>query len=72
MARRQIAVDVDDVFVNVARPRREWRVTQRDGDTVTLERIDPPGALRFITVDELLDSSRYLPKGHEADPRTEE
>jgi hypothetical protein len=62
MSRESPAVKVDDVFANVAPPQREWRVTQRDGETITLERIDRPGALRFIEVSELLDARRYLPK----------
>ena len=62
MSRGSLPVKVDDVFVNVAPPQREWRVTQRDGETITLERIDRPGAFRFLEVAELMDSNRYLSK----------
>ncbi|MDP1966435.1 MAG: hypothetical protein Q8K93_30060 [Reyranella sp.] len=62
MTRAPPAVHVDDVFIDVAPPRQKWRFTQRDGETVTLERVDRSGALRFIEVSELLDPRRYLPK----------
>lgn len=64
MARKTRPVNVDDVFINIAQPQREWRVTQHDGETVTLERVDRPGALRFVEVAELRDSNRYLLKRH--------
>ncbi|MDO8973887.1 hypothetical protein [Reyranella sp.] len=60
MTRKISSVKVDDVFVNVAQPQREWRVIQYDGETFTLERVDRPRSLRFVQINELLDSTRYL------------
>lgn len=60
MTRKLSPVNVNDVFVNVAQPQREWRVSQHDGETITLERIDRPGSLRFVQINELMDSNRYL------------
>lgn len=70
MSKEQMTLNVNDVFLNVGRPQREWRVTQRNGDLVVLERIDPPGAMRFVSVGELLDNGRYVPKDQGGAPRT--
>ncbi len=63
MTRKVSPVNIDDVFVNVGPPQKEWRVSEYDGETITLERVDRPGSLRFIAINELLDSNRYLPRG---------
>ncbi len=60
MTRKTAPVQVDDVFVNVTPPQKEWRVSEYDGDTITLRRVDRPGSLRFVQINELLDSNRYL------------
>lgn len=62
MARKALPVEVGDVFVSRAMPQREWRVRERDDDSVTLERRDHPNALRFVEIRELLDSNRYVRK----------
>jgi len=66
MPRKILPANLDDIFVSVAPPQRQWRVSAYDGETITLERVDRPGSLRFVDIKELLDSNRYLLRRPEA------
>jgi hypothetical protein len=54
-------IRVGRIFVNVAQPRRAWRVTAQLGDNVRLERVDQPNVVRFPLRKVLLDLQRYVP-----------
>lgn len=60
MTKRSHQAAVGDVFVNVSPPRREWRVVECDGDSVTIERVDRSGTRRYVELRDLLDSTRYV------------
>lgn len=54
-------IRIGQVFINVAQPRRAWRVTAQLGDNVRLERVDQPNVIRFPVRKVLLDRHRYVP-----------
>ncbi len=56
-------IRVGDVFRNVERPRRAWRVTAQLGENVRLERVDQPSVVRFPLRKALLDPHRYVRGG---------
>ncbi len=56
-------IRVGDVFRNVERPRRAWRVTAQLGENVRLERVDQPSVVRFPLRKVLLDPHRYVRGG---------
>lgn len=53
-------IRVGEVFKNVERPRRAWRVTAQLGESIRLERVDQPSTVRFPSRKILLDPQRYV------------
>lgn len=53
---------VGEIFVDVKPPRREWRISRREGDTLVLKRVDKPTVLRFLTPTDLRNPLRYARK----------
>jgi len=52
-------VQVEEIYVNVAPPRRRWRVVEREKNYVKLVRTDNPNIMRFPHESALLDKKRY-------------
>jgi hypothetical protein len=52
-------VKVEEIYVNVAPPRRQWRVVERRHNYVKLVRKDNPNIMRFPHESVLLDKKRY-------------
>jgi len=52
-------VTVEEIYVNVAPPRRQWRVVERKQYYVKLVRTDNPNIIRFPHESALLDKKRY-------------
>lgn len=59
---KKAKVSIGDVYVDVKPPKREWRISQYRGDSVTLERVDKPSVFRFLATVELNDRNRYARK----------
>lgn len=55
-------VSIGYVYVDVKPPRREWRISQYRGDSITFQRVDKPTAFRFLATAELNDRHRYARK----------
>ena len=51
------------VYQNVRRPRRLWRLSVLAGDVLRLERLDNPGVVRFPDRTALTDRTRYVRVG---------
>jgi hypothetical protein len=54
---------VGQIYRNVKRPRRGWRVTARYDGRYRLERIDTPNMVRYPDAKALRDSHRYVREG---------
>jgi len=52
-------VKIEEIYVNVAPPRRQWRVIERKQNYVKLVRTDNPNIIRFPHESALLDKKRY-------------
>jgi hypothetical protein len=52
-------VQVEEIYVSVAPPRRQWRVVERKQNYVKLVRTDNPNIIRFPQESVLLDKKRY-------------
>lgn len=51
---------VGRIFRNVDAPTRSWRISERRGDRVTLERVDKPNVNRFVSTADLRDPRQYV------------
>jgi hypothetical protein len=52
-------VQVEEIYVSVVPPRRQWRVVERKQNYVTLVQKDNPNIMRFPHESALLDKKRY-------------
>lgn len=57
---RSDGVRLGQIYRNVRRPRRAWRVTAEHGGRYRLERVDSPNVIRFPEAAALQDERRYV------------
>ena len=53
-------IHLGQIYHNVGRPRRAWRVTAEYGGRYRLERVDSPNVIRFPEAAALQDERRYV------------
>ena len=61
-------IRLGQIYRNVKRPRRAWRVTAEHGSRYRLERVDSPHVIRFPEAAVLRDERRYVREGDAISP----
>jgi hypothetical protein len=51
--------EIEEIYVNVVPPRRQWRIVERTKHYVKLIRVDNPNVMRFPHESALRDKKRY-------------